>query len=662
MKQNKAALALLIAQAGFLWFGSGASLAPLIAIASALAVLGGVRFQLPRSTQRMAVIVLAMAIALISRATLESPEESLAIFPIKLIRPLGDFFLVWQSLVLLRHGTGERLPGYLPFLALVTVFCAFDQSAYIGSIAFLAIAITLLVVASSLLSHPDNARLGASAKERRRAGIAVFLTSGDVALAGLIVWTRVAEAIRTHMPVWAAEAIGHSVGKQLYVRDGSLNGITQAQRNNPTSVVLRVKSDRKPGYLRGRVFDTYSRSRWRLGVDRRRRRAGKNNGIMTTVRAFRQPPRDLAERDSRVSTFEIIKTERRPFRRLEIRNDPDRGVIFFTPLGMNYVQGTGIELVMDHQGVVHLGLDAADAYTAFVSASPEPVAIAPSREEILLATPDSLAPEVAELAERIGDGSGDFSERVAAVETHFRENYEYEIGEVLIPDGVDPLSHFLLNPFDAHCEFFASGAVALLRLQQIPARYVTGYVVTEEDPDVAGGWLARNKNAHAWVEAYDAAKNRWVIVEATPGMDPVTDEVEATEIEDTVASAVGQWFSVARGSWADFLSRYTSKYLTPIGGFALVVGLVAVAIRRRRRESAVRRRRAESPELIRRRKRMRRTERLLSRRGFVRQHHETLHRFAARIAATAGDDPALSECVDECLRYAEFRYDECCST
>ncbi len=54
----------------------------------------------------------------------------------------------------------------------------------------------------------------------------------------------------------------------------------------------------------------------------------------------------------------------------------------------------------------------------------------------------------------------------------------------------------------------------LLRLGGVPARYVTGYVPSESHS--GGEWLARRKDGHAWVEAYDRQTHQWVRVEATP--------------------------------------------------------------------------------------------------------------------------------------------------
>jgi hypothetical protein len=67
-----------------------------------------------------------------------------------------------------------------------------------------------------------------------------------------------------------------------------------------------------------------------------------------------------------------------------------------------------------------------------------------------------------------------------------------------------------------HCELFASaGAIALRRLGY-SSRYVTGFVCAERNPYRKDLYLARNRHAHALVEAYDPDRG-WRKVELTPG-------------------------------------------------------------------------------------------------------------------------------------------------
>ena len=93
----------------------------------------------------------------------------------------------------------------------------------------------------------------------------------------------------------------------------------------------------------------------------------------------------------------------------------------------------------------------------------------------------------------------------------------------------------------AHCEFFASAAVVFLRANGIPARYVTGFATTEISAD-DDYYIARNKDAHAWAEAYDRDKKQWVVVETTPGTEmpkSIWDQLLDADDDDADAGISG---------------------------------------------------------------------------------------------------------------------------
>jgi transglutaminase-like putative cysteine protease len=76
------------------------------------------------------------------------------------------------------------------------------------------------------------------------------------------------------------------------------------------------------------------------------------------------------------------------------------------------------------------------------------------------------------------------------------------------------LEDFLLGTRQGHCEFFATAMTLLLRLRGVPARYVNGFLV-EEYNHLGGYYVVREKNAHAWVEAYIPEKG-WMTFDPTP--------------------------------------------------------------------------------------------------------------------------------------------------
>ncbi|HLJ58052.1 MAG TPA: transglutaminase-like domain-containing protein, partial [Chthonomonadaceae bacterium] len=130
----------------------------------------------------------------------------------------------------------------------------------------------------------------------------------------------------------------------------------------------------------------------------------------------------------------------------------------------------------------------------------------------LLTVPPEIDPRVRALAARITRGVGDPRKRLRAVERYLLANNKYSLS-VDIGKG-DPVSNFLLQHMAAHCEYFASADVILLRLAGVPARYVVGYLGHEEDgPHVT---VVRQRDAHAWAEVWIDGVG-WVVSDATPG-------------------------------------------------------------------------------------------------------------------------------------------------
>ncbi len=74
------------------------------------------------------------------------------------------------------------------------------------------------------------------------------------------------------------------------------------------------------------------------------------------------------------------------------------------------------------------------------------------------------------------------------------------------------LEHFLRESRRGYCVHFATALTLLLRMEGIPARYVSGYLVETGSERTV---FARDRNAHAWTEVY-LERYGWYPVEATP--------------------------------------------------------------------------------------------------------------------------------------------------
>lgn len=106
-----------------------------------------------------------------------------------------------------------------------------------------------------------------------------------------------------------------------------------------------------------------------------------------------------------------------------------------------------------------------------------------------------------------------------------QEGRTYSMDLEQVPAGKDFAEYFFFDQKKGYCIHYATTATLMFRLLGVPARYVTGYVVTPEDFTEDGdGYTAQipDTQAHAWVEVYRAAKG-WIPVEVTPGYQDSSD-------------------------------------------------------------------------------------------------------------------------------------------
>lgn len=150
-------------------------------------------------------------------------------------------------------------------------------------------------------------------------------------------------------------------------------------------------------------------------------------------------------------------------------------------------------------------LDAESVYAGFVYANY--LAVDPAMEKLLQSEffdGWEEEPTVYYTTERIRD--------VLSKKMSYKEEPE------LAPEGTEPISWALNQGHEGNAVLFASAAVLAYRIQGIPARYVEGYLLTEQAAaeSKTGNVTLTSKNSHAWVEVYlDGAG--WIPIDVTPG-------------------------------------------------------------------------------------------------------------------------------------------------
>lgn len=118
------------------------------------------------------------------------------------------------------------------------------------------------------------------------------------------------------------------------------------------------------------------------------------------------------------------------------------------------------------------------------------------------------------------------AEQAEAIASYVRSCAQYDLNtHRMPPEQEDFALWFLTDSETGYCVHFATAAVVLLRAADIPARYVTGYMLMARAGETVTVIAA---NAHAWAEYYSPQQNAWIPLEATPGEALYIPDADAT--------------------------------------------------------------------------------------------------------------------------------------
>ncbi len=273
--------------------------------------------------------------------------------------------------------------------------------------------------------------------------------------------------------------------------------------------LLAIRAPSEPGYLREAVYTVYSRAGWKRAPDAGRRELAPSGpadgaaGPGPLERRF-----DLGPAEPGVPEIWAVRVLA-----------PRRLSGFPLPgAARTLLLRADLAPAIDGDGLVSTG-DAPLPDEFRVGVAPPTGASACPGEApgtaAYLGVPPGLGSAVSNWVAACPGLSEAASPRAAieAVTRHFRTQYDYSL-DAAPGGGGDRLTAFM-QARRGHCTLFASASALLLRAQGIPTRVVGGYLCTERHP-LLGLWMARERNAHAWCEAWDVEEGRWQLVEATP--------------------------------------------------------------------------------------------------------------------------------------------------
>lgn len=426
---------------------------------------------------------------------------------------------------------------------------------------------------------------------------------------------------------------------------GKLSSVLLIKGELDPTPALRILSDVSPGYLRAKAFDVYLQSEWH-DLSPQKALFIKEN----------MPFRLYSVR--RTNVFRLNETDASQCKFMTIRHESRFNDTIFTPLGTSFIEAPLNMLMHDDDDIVYNPKFRSGLYYEVAYAKPISQETPTGKKKI----PTDLDPRVHELAGRIFAGCTTTKEKIDAVISHFRTNYTYVLG-LNIPPGKDKLTHFLLEESTGYCEYFASGAAILLRLADVPTRYVTGFFVTAKD-EQGELWIARNMDAHAWVEAWDEQQKKWIIVEATPGEN--LDAAPALEELEQMSGGFGSLGLLMQALYQYGLIGVIGWLVDSFGVLNSVVlmlsflgGALALALLRYHRKKSKNKtnlRQPQSPELLTLHKMLTGMDRKVKAAGSQRHLNEPLHAFSQQLRRRDSGSGLWTRISDWYFEYANLRY------
>jgi transglutaminase-like putative cysteine protease len=145
--------------------------------------------------------------------------------------------------------------------------------------------------------------------------------------------------------------------------------------------------------------------------------------------------------------------------------------------------------------------------------------------------------EVYEFSSKFFAPSKRLSEAIMELNTAFTKEFKYRSGSTNINTPI----HEVIKKREGVCQDFSHVMIACLRMQKIPARYVSGYIESY-DPETQAKGLVGSEQSHAWLDVYFPYQS-WF------GIDPTNNMISS---EQHIRVAIGRDFgdvSPVRGTF-----------------------------------------------------------------------------------------------------------------
>lgn len=402
-----------------------------------------------------------------------------------------------------------------------------------------------------------------------------------------------------------------------FSNSGRLGRLSSRKGINENAITLHIASNDAPGYLRGKAFDQFAGREW-----------------TTAASPVNEKPVDDLPNDSNMHWYSLQPGS------ADLEADPMsieasttlKGTVF-TCLETARIAAPDTVLTIDaHAIVAPAQLPSETPYRITGIARPN-APLTESERKALTAISETLDPRIPTLAQDITRNCKNDIEKLNAVTSYLRNTCTYSL-DVSFDIADDPIAMFLFEAHKGHCEYFATAAALLLRCAGVPCRYVTGFVSGERN-EYGNYWVARNKDAHAWVEAYIEGQG-WRTIEATPSTGvPQGERPRTAQLWEYIVHRAKTAIAAIRNMGWRELGDLAVAAMMRIWPFMLIVvtAIAAIFVIRRWLQNRQRHRATlgNDPTAVSLHRKLRVMDRRAAKLGYVRDTHETINHFADRI-------------------------------
>lgn len=418
----------------------------------------------------------------------------------------GLYFLALLLItVYKRREEGDLLP-ILAFILLVMIFSGHRDNKTSELYKICVALQTILVIAFSVLrEHPlkrEERFRGAAYWKRIVLTVAVFLLM-SYGIAKFFVWT---ETKVNSLFMLTLDSLTFSPAFAGKTDIGAVQNLKGSPR-----IVLRIISTSHPSYLVGKVFRKYSKGTWE---------ADRSSRIVYPVKEEVKEKVSSHFTDGEGSVFSLTKSRGE-------NSEVDKATIFqtyyitalntetlFAPRGALFSMLVSENLRIDEPGVIYTSMKGTRGEYRLACCPGEVIKSDESPETLAIyLEPPPLSDRIKKLNSELVRKEDSPWITAQTLQNYFHANFTYGAAPNAA-GGSDVMEEFLLKTKQGHCEYFATAMTLLLRQNNIPARYINGFLVDEYNR-MGGYYVVREKDAHAWVEAYMPEKG-WVTFDPTP--------------------------------------------------------------------------------------------------------------------------------------------------